>query len=97
MNTHRLIHGRSTDSRARHVLTTIVIPALIWAAVGFATALAGGKLPAGHHHEEANWTAPAEAITMTTSICTTPSMVTNKCRTQTAERRRYRRHQEGTR
>jgi hypothetical protein len=58
------------------------------------TKAAGAISAAGHHHEEARWTAPAEATNTTTSICTTPIMVTNKCRTQTAERRRYRRHQE---
>ncbi len=61
MNTHRFIHRKSTDSRVRDVLTTIAISGLLGVGAAGTTALAGGEHPAGHHHQEAHWAAPAEA------------------------------------
>lgn len=77
MHTHRFIHRQFADARVRHVLTTIAISGLLAVGAGVTTALAGGKHPPGHHHEDAHWAAPADAAHRTNPVPPSEQSVSN--------------------
>ena len=75
MNTDRTTGNDATVWSVGRLITTIAITGLGLGTTGLVPALAAGKHPGGHHHEDAHWTAPAEAANRSNPVTVTEQSV----------------------
>ncbi len=77
MTTQQLSRVSSGAFGAGRVLTATAICGLLAIGPLANDALAGGKHPEGHHHEDAHWTAPAEANQRANPVAASEQSVNN--------------------
>lgn len=77
MHANRIIHTKSTGTRIRQVLTMSAISVGLSIGTGVTTALAGGKNPSGHHHDDEHWAAPAEAVQRANPVTASEQSISN--------------------